>query len=176
VPNGARQGQTTSKDRRRVLGLLIVGCVASACLLAVLAPCGVVVLNWVKELRSKPSISEVTDPLDAGVVTDICQRFSLSPQDPRCQAGAQVYAVDFFDLPRRAFQPGVTTYADVHAKLGPYEYQCRKPEWNSNGTWTFRCYFDFKGDRTYKIIIRFVGTDQSNGVVDAILLDAGDTP
>lgn len=167
---------TTGNSKQRVLALLLVGCVGLACILAVFAPFGLVAWNWVKELLSKPSISEVTDPLEPGTVADICQRFSLPPKDPRCQAGAQVYAVDFFDLPRRAFRPGVTTYADVHAKLGPYEYQCRKPEWNANGTWTYRCYYDFKGDRTYTIIVRFVGTEQGNGVVDAILLNAGDTP
>ncbi len=116
---------------------------------------------------------EKTSPLDQDVTKDICRKFALSADDPRCQPGAQVYAPDFFGDITRALRPHDeewATYNDVQEKLGTYQFAYEPPVTTGNGLTYFVARYDLKGDRVYPIVIFFY----ADGRLWRIIADVGD--
>lgn len=119
---------------------------------------------------TKPKIHEVTTPLEAIVVQNLCQKFSLPEDDPLCRPEAIVYAPDFFPAVRAAFTPGITTYDDVQEKLGSYQYERKPLVTQAGGTTYFRCRYDFNGDRVFPVGFSFT----EDGVLKRIFATVGD--
>jgi hypothetical protein len=115
---------------------------------------------------------EKTSPLDQDVIKDICLKFALPSDDPRCQPGSQVYAPDFFGVITRAFRPtdGVSsTYDEVQEKLGKYQFDYNPPVTTGDGLTYFRAWYDLKGDRVYPIVMFFY----ADGRLWRIIADVG---
>lgn len=130
------------------------------------------VLVWATLVDKPPPIEEITTPLEPAVAQDMCQKMSLRNTDRRCQEGAVVYAEDFAQEIRVAFEPGVSTYADVQEVFGPYQYECEEPVYyRSLNVTVFRCWYDLRGDRVYRIGFGF--TD--DGVLRAIYASPRDS-
>jgi len=119
---------------------------------------------------TRPKVHEVTSPLEAAVVQDLCQKLALSEDDPLCQPGAIVYAPDFFPAVRASFELGVTTYDDVQEKLGSYQYKRGTLVTQADGTAYFVCDYDFNGDRVFPVSFFFT----ENGVLERIIATVGD--
>jgi hypothetical protein len=115
------------------------------------ALCGVSAIPLLVYRIKRPSIEEATDPLDATTVRDLCESLDMPEHAPQCEPGASVYATDFVQAVRASFPPGQATYADVHARIGRYEYELEDPLTMSDGEKTFRAQYDFKGDRVFRI-------------------------
>lgn len=123
--------------------------------LAVMAACTACVGPVALSRFRRPAISEVTTPLPPEVVSDICHKFEVREDDWRCRADAKVYAPDFFPLIRSAFQPESSTYDDVQAKLGIYQYHCESLIIEANGNKYYTCDYDLHDDRVFPIGIFF---------------------
>jgi len=116
---------------------------------------------------------EHTTPLDPEVVADICEKFGLPEDDPRCQPGATVYAPEFFRTIGETFQPpdgDWATYSQVEEILGEYKFDEEPITILSDGTEYFRCWYDLRGDRVYPIVISF----NSDGSIRKIIADVVD--
>lgn len=119
---------------------------------------------------TKPKVHEVTSPLEAAVVQDLCQKLGLSEDDPLCQTGVVVYAPDLFPAVKKSFEPGVATYDDVQENLGDYLYLREPLVTQADGTAYFVCRYDFNGDRVFPVVFFF--TDE--GVLERIFATVGD--
>jgi hypothetical protein len=119
---------------------------------------------------NRPTIREVTSPLEPSIVHDLCQKLDLPAGDPLCQSGAVVYAPDFFLAVKAEFTPGVTTYEDVQEKLAAYRYRREPVVRLADGTASYRCWYDFQGDRVFPVV--FVFTE--DGLLEQLLADTGD--
>jgi len=92
--------------------------------------------------------------LPRSVVEDLCSKFEISPDDPRCLPDSVVYGPDFYaDL--KAYFKGLPqekqTFATVEEILGPYLLRCGKTD-NEGG---YSCAYDLRGDGMYRIRIFF---------------------
>jgi hypothetical protein len=112
----------------------------------------------VMDLPHQLSWREYTAPLNSKVVQDLCQKFNLGDQDPRCKPGATVYAPDFFQTIRHDFihsNGERVNYRYVQEKIGKYQYECGPIIKESTGFEYFRCGYDLQGDRVFPIGINF---------------------
>ena len=99
-----------------------------------------------------------TTPLPQSVVDDLCLKFGIEASSEHCQPGAIVYGPDFYDeiksyfrnLPRED-----RTYEVVQDKLGAYLLHCEKPHQDGG----YRCTYDLRGDKVYRIGIYFDEND-----------------
>ncbi|MBN1874148.1 MAG: hypothetical protein JXA33_07945 [Anaerolineae bacterium] len=139
---------------------IVVG--LSVCLCCV----GALIARAVATRSQIARLYELTAPLDAVVIQELCQKLSLSVQDERCQSEAVVYSIDFYDDIGQPFEYGVTTYQDVQALFGAYQYECDARVITADGYAYFRCLYDFKGDRMFPVSFRFSG---DNDVLDQIM-------
>lgn len=152
-------------DLIRILAVYVMGAVAIlACVVLIIA------VPTIVSHITKPKVHEVTSPLEAVVVQDLCQKLALSEDDPLCQPGAIVYAPDFFPAVRASFEPGITTYDDVQEKLGSYQYKRGALVTQADGTAYFVCDYDFHGDRVFPVSFFF----KENGVLERIVATVGD--
>lgn len=105
---------------------------------------------------TRPKMSEVTTPLEPAVVQDLCEKLSVPENSNLCKPGAVVYAPEFFPAVYRSFTIGVTTYGEVQARIGAYQYE-REPSVAvpSLGGTFFRCLYDFRGDRVFPFGLTF---------------------
>lgn len=137
-------------------GILIV--VILALVLVVLVPCLYGILLVALELPHRLSWRDRTSPLSNEVLQDICQKFNLSNEDPRCKPGAKVYAPEFFQTIQRDFihsDGEVVNYDYVQEKIGKYQYDCGPMIKERTGAEYFSCDYDLQGDRVYPIGILF---------------------
>jgi len=168
IPTPVAMGRAL-RVKRLVRATAIVLLVATASLVAVVV-CFVALDVGLAVVRhaSAPGIHEVTTPLSPLVIQDVCQRLALPDGHHLCGAGAIVYAPDFFATIKAAFVPGVTSYDEIEARLGPYRYHCEAPvEVRSLGLTVFTCHYDFNGDRAFPFAFCF--TD--DGVLYATYAD-----
>jgi len=131
----------------------------------------IIMASTAMNIITRPQVHEVTSPLEAAVVQDLCQKLALPEDDPLCLPGAVVYAPDFFPAVKAAFEPGITTYDDVQEKLGVYKYRQDPLVIQADGVKYFRCWYDFNGDHVFPIVFSF--TDEN--VLRQIFASAGDT-
>jgi hypothetical protein len=141
------------------------------CVVALIAVAGTTVLSCrvVLEVLGSvaphvevPEPSEITTPLDADVVRDICSSLGLGEECPQCQPGEVVYAPDLFPWIRRSFPEGVATREEVDSKLGVYRYECEEPVETNFGWRTLMlvtCHYDLRGDRVYPFAFTFTDKD-----------------
>ena len=122
---------------------------------------------------TRKDINALTTPLEPIVVQDLCSKLDLPDDDTRCQPGVSTYATDFFRDIDRPFEYGITTYDDVHALFGEYEFRCEPRVTQADGYSYFRCSYDFNGDRMYWVTFRFSGDE---AVLDLVLLHVVDSP
>ena len=103
----------------------------------------------------KGDLSKYTTSLDRDTVTYVCGQFDLG--DTRlCRPGNVVYAPDFFPTFLASFQRGVSTRADVAAKLGRYEYDCEEPTYYPNLDVTnYWCSYDLNGDNVFWFGVKY---------------------
>lgn len=116
---------------------------------------------------------EKTSPLAVEVVEDMCEKFALPEEDPRCQPGAVVYAPEFFRTIGKTFQPenrAWATFEQVEEKLGAYNYEKEPVTTLGDGTQYFRCWYDLNGDRLYPIVIDF----NADGSIRRMIADVTD--
>lgn len=143
-----------------VMGMAaIIACMAS-----------IIVIPTLVSRFARPKVHEVTSPLGAAVVQDLCQKLALPEGDPLCQPGAVVYAPDFFPAVRTSFKPGVTTYDDVQDKLGSYQYKRGQLVTQADGISYFVCGYDFNGDRVFPVGFFFT----EEGILERIFATVGD--
>ena len=113
-----------------------------------------------------------TTPLKSEVIRDICEKFEISDEDPRCIPGAKVYAPEFFaDIKAfiRSLPQEKANAEEVQRLLGEYEVY-REPITRLNdGTEYFTITFDLRGDSVYPIDVWFTG----NGTFKKIMANAG---
>ncbi len=152
-------------DLIKILAVYVMGAVVIlACVVLIIA------VPTIVSRITRPKVHEVTSPLEAAVVQDLCQKLALSEDDPLCRPGAVVYAPDFFPAVRASFEPGVTTYDDVQEKLGSYQYKHGSLVTLADGTAYFRCWYDFEGDHVFPVV--FIFTD--DGILERISATVGD--
>ncbi len=102
----------------------------------------------------KNDYTQMTTPLKANVIKDICVKFEISTMDKRCQPDAIVYSPEFFDDIKaylRYLPNEEKTYQNVQDKLVNYLIECERPD--NEGV--YRCHYDLHGDRLYQISIYF---------------------
>lgn len=152
-------GQTNMKVAKRIglaFGIIILlGGIGLACLPII---AGAVIelpdlwygLNW----RAH------TSSLSQGVIDDLCLKFKLPPNDPRCHPGARVYAPDFFGDISATFQPKHgpwATYDEVQQKIGKYQFLLEPLVTTGDGITYFVAHYDLKGDQVFPIVMFFHG-------------------
>ena len=149
-----------TKAKRAIIVLGIVVAIVP-CVYLVYAVGMIIITAITMEYDSYKDIAqwhERTTPLENEVAVDLCNKFTISDNDPRCQPGAVVYAPDFFQTIGKTFQPADqtwATYEEVEAKLGAYKYNQEPLVTESDGKQYFRCWYDLRGDRVYPIVIDF---------------------
>jgi hypothetical protein len=138
-----------------IIGFLLI-------VLIILSP---LIYGLVIEMLTLPhriSWRDRTSPLKVEVIQDLCQKFNLSDQDPRCKTGTVVYAPEFFQPIRSDFihsNGESVTYDYVQEKLGRYQYGCSSMiTEHSTGVEYFSCSYDLQGDRVYPIGIFYYST------------------
>lgn len=142
--------------------ILIIG--VSLIVLIILSPFIYGAVIEIFSIHHRLSWQERTSPLNFEVIQDLCQKFILSDQDPRCKPDAVVYAPEFFQTIRKDFihSNGETVNYDyVQEKIGKYKYECSQMVKERTGAEYFSCSYDLQGDHVYPIGIFFY----SNGVL-----------
>jgi len=107
-----------------------------------------------EQIANQTHYKEVTTPLPRSVVEDLCSKFGISPDDPRCLPDSVVYGPDFYtDL--KAYFKGLPqekqTFATVEEILGPYVMYCEEPDKEGD----YDCTYDLRGDGKYRIGVFF---------------------
>ena len=110
--------------------------------------------NYDERIARQSDYTKITTPLPNDVVEDICLKFEIKSDDPRCLPGSVAYGPDFFPdikemlrhLPREE-----ATYQTVQDKLGNYLLMCEQPD--NEGY--YACRYDLRGDEIYPILIFF---------------------
>ncbi len=113
-----------------------------------------------------------TTPLKAEVIQDVCEKFEISDDDPRCQPRATVYAPEFYaDIKTyiRGLPEKRANIEEVQRLMGKYEIDREPITKLEDGTEYFRVFYDLRGDLVYPIFIRFTG----NGEIEEIMANAG---
>lgn len=122
----------------------------------------------------RAKVAQRTAPLEREVVADLCGKLVLPEEDWRCRPGASVYATDFYDSIGRSFEYGQSTYGDVQALLGDYQYECESREWAAATGYTqFRCSYDFHGNRVFPVIFAFELEDEILVDIIPVAFDSG---
>jgi len=127
------------------------------------------VINYERENRD---YTLHTTPLKAEVIRDICEKFEISDDDPRCIPGTKVYAPEFFaDIKKyiRGLPEDKASIEEAQRLLGKYEIGREPITKLEDGTEYFRIFYDLRGDLVYPIFIRFNG----NGGIEEIMANAG---
>lgn len=114
-----------------------------------------------------------TTLLKAEVIRDVCEKFEISDEDPRCQPGSKVYAPEFFaDIKAyiRALPKEKSNVEEVQRLLGKYEID-RDPTitMRKDGTGYYRIFYDLRGDLVYQIAVKFT----KNGRIEEITANTG---
>ena len=118
-------------------------------------------------------VRELTTPLDPAIAQDLCLKLKLPDADKRCQADAVVYAPDFYKDIGNPFDYGETTYQEVQALFGEYQYECESRERvAADGYSRFRCMYDFHGDRMFPISFGFSIEDETLCQITPVLFDS----
>jgi len=113
-----------------------------------------------------------TSPLSQDVINDLCMKFTLSSNDPRCQPGARVYGPDFFTVIGATFEPEDApwaTYDEVQQKLGKYQIMLEPLITDGSGRTYFVAHYDLKGDQVYQITMFFY----ADGRLYRLIADVG---
>jgi hypothetical protein len=132
---------------------LLIGVII--CILVFIIP---LILEDIEYRREHADVTRNTTPLTAEVVEDICKKFSIQADDPRCQPGATVYAPEFFDdiesylynLPKDQAND-----EEVSKLLGFYEYYREPITHENNGYEYYRVWYDLRGDRVNRLVISY---------------------
>lgn len=123
---------------------------------------------------AQQKIRALTTPLAPEVVQTLCLKFELPATDKRCRAGAVVYAPDFYADLGRLFEYGESTYAEVQAVFGVYQYKCESRERvAAQGYSVFRCWYDFHGDQMFPMVFEFALDDETLEGIMLHLFDSG---
>jgi hypothetical protein len=150
-------------------GILIL--VVAIGFLCLPATAGAVIGLW--DVPDKLNWRAHTSPLSQDVIDDLCLKFKLPTNDPRCQPGARVYAPDFFSVIRATFQPKNgpwATYDEVQLKLGKYQFTYDPPVTTGDGLTYFRAHYDLRGDQVFPITMFFY----ADGKLWRLIADVGD--
>lgn len=109
---------------------------------------------------------EYTTPLPKENVNILCDSFELPSDHQLCDSKQQVYGPDFYELIRERFRPSIeyrspndtpATYDEVMNMIGRFETECEDVVWiQSKGHYTFRCFYDLRGDSVFEIGITFL--------------------
>ncbi len=110
--------------------------------------------SYSERVEQSYDYTKITTPLPRNIAEDICVKFEISSEDPRCSGDTVVYAPDFFSdikiyfnkLPEES-----STYDMVQDKLDAYLIQCSEPD--NKGY--YQCRYDIRGDGIYPISIHF---------------------
>ncbi len=122
--------------------------------------------------RELADVTRNTTPLTAEVVEDICKKFSLQMDDPRCQPGATVYARELYpdiksylyDLPKDRAND-----EEVSKLLGLYEFNREPMSRLSNGHEYYRVWYDLRGDLVNRLVISY----HKDGSIKEITISIG---
>jgi hypothetical protein len=110
--------------------------------------------NYSKRVEQSYDYTKITTPLPRNIAEDICVKFEISSEDPRCSGDTVVYAPDFFSDIKMYFNKlpeESSTYEMVQGKLGAYLIRCSEPD--NEGY--YQCRYDIRGDGIYPISIHF---------------------
>lgn len=127
----------------------------------------------IRKQRNRERTNAYTIPLQSVVAQDLCSKLDLPGTDSRCKAGAVVYATDFFHDIDRPFKLNESTYEDVQALFGEYQFDCESRVTTADDFSYFICDYDFTGDRVYWVSFVFSG---EKDVLSRILLHVDDSP
>jgi hypothetical protein len=123
--------------------------------------------NYNKRLARQSDYTKITTPLPRDVVDDICSKFEINLSDTRCMPDSVVYGPDFFgDIKTyfRGLPQKDATLQTVRNKLGSYLETCNNPDNEGN----YRCWYDFRGDGIYSIIIYFTKENYIYRITDNV--------
>jgi hypothetical protein len=110
--------------------------------------------SYNEHVTSQSDYTEITTPLSRDVINDLCSKFEISPDDPRCLADSVAYGPDFYEDIRdyfHALSPEEATKEEVQIKLGAYLESCESPDKDGN----YVCWYDLRGDGIYHIVVFF---------------------
>lgn len=123
--------------------------------------------------KEKADFTRNTSPLATVVIQDMCSKFAIPEADARCQPGATVYAVEFFDDIKTYFR-GLpkerATVDEVERLLGPYQIYREPITRRSDGTGYYYISYDLKGDQVHRINCKF---DEDGSLVDIMTTEGG---
>jgi hypothetical protein len=115
-----------------------------------------------------------TTPLPVESVKILCNNFNLG-NNSLCMEKRAVYAPEFYNIIRDSFRPYMAykiassesaTYDDVETKIGVFKYECEPITYQANGLVYFRCFYDLRGDRAFKIVITFTYPEKAVMQID----------
>lgn len=112
-----------------------------------------------------------TTPLKVEVIRDICEKFEIPADDPRCMPRATVYAPEFYDDIKayiRSLPDEQANVVEVQRLLGKYEVDREPITKLQDGTEYYRIFYDLRGDLVYPIFVRFTG----DGKIEEIMANA----
>lgn len=107
-----------------------------------------------------------TTPLPGETIAALCEKFSLSNEDPLCDGSKEVYAADFSKVLREKFplndpyrtpkSEATITYQEVDAILEQFKWECQDVvNFPASGYSSFRCFYDLRGDRYWSYVFYF---------------------
>lgn len=104
-------------------------------------------------------------PIPPVVLADLCVQFEAPPDSKLCNPRRDVYTIDIFRTIVDAFRFGVSTYDDVQAKLGAYQYECGPDQVGRDDTIYYDCTYDLTGDLVYRLSFGFNKEDNTLRVI-----------
>jgi hypothetical protein len=110
--------------------------------------------NYSRRVEQSYDYTKITTPLPRNIVEDICIKFEIELDDPRCLEDSVVYGPDFFADIKDYFDElpsELATFEAVEDKLGKYFVRCSEPD--NEGY--YRCIYDIRGDGKYPIGVYF---------------------
>lgn len=114
-----------------------------------------------------------TTPLKDEVIRDVCEKFEISDDDPRCKPGATVYAPEFFpDIKTyiRALPEEKANAEYIDNLLGKYELYRGPITRQKDGTEYFTITYDLRGNHVHRIII---WVNKDNKIINIMTTSGG---
>lgn len=113
------------------------------------------VVIYIVEISQPPPYADYTEPLDSLIVQDLCGKFELDQDDPRCDSVGAVYAPEFYYEVHNLLEAGeLTSYPEWDVMFHDYQ-RCDPLQSRQDGSGFFWCDYDFKGDFVFRIHVTF---------------------
>lgn len=115
-----------------------------------------------------------TSPLSIDVQIDLCQKFSIRSDDPKCKKGSKVYTFEFYSAISDYFYrlpEDQRRIEIVLEKIGKYQF--KKEERVQDNLRYFFYWYDFTGDGKYPLVIQFEESGKIRRINTGVGRDSG---